>query len=125
MTRIDVNGATFSTTWSGAQRTMLIAAFAASLLFVAPLCWGASSNLDRYYPQAAVDSCSNGWVLAEFDVNADGAVTQIEVLDSHPKGMFDEAAKRLLRLYMFYPSQQETGRRQQRVEFEAHGCSQG
>ena len=49
----------------------------------------------RYPPEAARDGIS-GWVLLRFTIDEMGGVTNVEVIDSNPRRMFDQEARRAL-----------------------------
>lgn len=43
-------------------------------------------------PQIAWDNKIDGWVLLSFVINNDGRVGKVQVLDAHPRGIFEEDA---------------------------------
>ncbi|ALS96894.1 energy transducer TonB [Lacimicrobium alkaliphilum] len=55
------------------------------------------------YPQLALGSGKEGWVLLTYNVDATGAPVDIEVQDSSPKGMFEESATSALRKWRYLP----------------------
>jgi TonB family protein len=63
-----------------------------------------------------------GWVELEYMVNVDGSVTDIEVLDSQPKGVFDRVASHAVHGWMYKPATlngtRERKRIRTRIEFK-------
>ncbi len=55
------------------------------------------------YPHVAAHSGQEGWVLLAFDVNAQGGVVNIKVLDSSPKGIFEKSAINALKKWKYIP----------------------
>ncbi len=55
------------------------------------------------YPRAAQRRGQSGWVDIVFTVAVDGSVKDIEVLDSSPEGVFDNAAVRAVEKWAFEP----------------------
>ena len=55
------------------------------------------------YPIEAKSKELEGWVQLTYDVNPDGSITNIEVTDSEPSEIFDEAALQFLRTWRFQP----------------------
>ncbi|HET8815905.1 MAG TPA: energy transducer TonB [Pseudidiomarina sp.] len=56
----------------------------------------------RYPPAAARDGIS-GWVLLRFTIDETGGVTDVEVLDSNPRRVFDQEARRALLRWKYKP----------------------
>ena len=56
-----------------------------------------------------------GWVDLEFTVNIDGSVTEIRVLDSQPKGVFDDAAMHAVHNWLFTPATLNGARERKRI----------
>jgi protein TonB len=61
------------------------------------------------YPILAAKNGIEGWVKLTFTINKLGEVTQIKVLDSSPKRIFDKAAKQALKKWK-YRAKKENGR---------------
>ena len=56
----------------------------------------------RYPPEAARDGI-NGWVLLRFTIDETGGVTDVEVIDSNPRRIFDNEARRALLRWKYKP----------------------
>ncbi|WP_456448923.1 energy transducer TonB [Thiolapillus sp.] len=55
------------------------------------------------YPRKAALAGKEGWVKVEFTVTELGTVTDVKVLDSKPRRLFDRAAKRAILKWKFKP----------------------
>ena len=64
----------------------------------------------------------HGWVELEFTINVDGSITDMRVLDSQPKGVFDSAAMHAVHDWVYKPATlngaRERKRIQTRIEFK-------
>jgi protein TonB len=58
---------------------------------------------DPVYPPAALRDHVEGWVELMFTITATGAVSDIEVVDSAPPGVFESAASEALGAWRFKP----------------------
>ncbi len=56
------------------------------------------------YPPSAKKQGVEGYVVLSILVNDDGSVSQLQVLESHPNGIFDNAAIQGVRLWHFEPA---------------------
>lgn len=68
------------------------------------------SRVPPQYPLEARRDGIQGYVTMEFTIRPDGSVTNIEVVGSHPQGMFEKAAQRALSRWKFEP-REEDGRK--------------
>jgi len=55
------------------------------------------------YPRRAALAGKEGWVKLEFTVTETGAVKDVTVVEAHPRGLFDRAAKRAILKWKFKP----------------------
>ncbi len=53
-------------------------------------------------PEAALKGIE-GWVLLRFDINEEGRVENISIVDASPRGMFDKKAKEAIRKWKYAP----------------------
>ena len=58
---------------------------------------------EPYYPTDARRARREGWVELQFTVAADGSVRHAEVVDAHPKNVFDRAAVTAVERWTFTP----------------------
>jgi len=74
------------------------------------------------YPTAAMRARQEGWVQVSFTVNTEGEPTDIEVIDSQPRRVFDRAAMDAVERYRFNPAMRNgvavPSVQQQRIEFK-------
>lgn len=64
----------------------------------------------RVNPKYPIDAARNGlegWVVLAFDINAIGEVTNIKIVDSEPKRVFDKAAKQALKKWKYRAKSQD------------------
>jgi protein TonB len=66
------------------------------------------------WPAAAVGV--EGWVLLHFTLLPNGTVSDIEVKESHPAGMFDTSAVEALRQWQYQPVERDGKKIAQRAE---------
>ncbi|BCX82524.1 periplasmic protein TonB [Methylomarinovum caldicuralii] len=55
------------------------------------------------YPMRARMRRIEGWVKLEFTITPEGTVTDVKVVESHPKGVFERAAIKAISLWKFKP----------------------
>ncbi|CAH6796461.1 Protein TonB [Vibrio chagasii] len=55
------------------------------------------------YPKVALESNLSGYVVMTFNINKQGDVTNIVVVESNPKGIFDKAAVQALSKWKYEP----------------------
>jgi len=46
---------------------------------------------------------ANGYVVVRFNIGTNGRVTDLEVVESQPRGMFDDAAQDAVRMWLYEP----------------------
>ena len=68
------------------------------------------------YPSSVKDKVS-GWVDLEFTVNVDGSTSSVEVVDSSPKGLFDDAAMHAVHGWIFSPYTLDGERQRKRIHW--------
>jgi TonB family protein len=56
------------------------------------------------YPQQALRDKVEGFVIVEFNVEADGQVTDPKVIEASPEGVFDDSAVEAIKYSKFEPS---------------------
>ncbi|MEO6800749.1 MAG: energy transducer TonB [Rhodanobacter sp.] len=75
-----------------------------------------------HYPPAAARSRQQGWVVVSFTVEKDGKTSNVRVVDSQPRRVFDRAAIEAVEHYQFTPAMKDgtpiVSARQQRIEFK-------
>ena len=64
-------------------------------------------RIEPEYPRRAQETGIEGWVQVQFTVNAAGAVTDVFVVDSDPKGVFDVAATKAVQRWKYAPKVDE------------------
>lgn len=62
------------------------------------------------YPKAALLSGVEGWVQMEIDINENGEVENIRVLDGEQRNMFQSEAKRAVALWKYRPFLDDSGK---------------
>ncbi len=60
-------------------------------------------RIQPQYPRDAALEGTEGWVTLEFTIEADGTVSDVVILDSDPKRVFDRNARRALYKWKFKP----------------------
>ena len=59
------------------------------------------SKFEPYYPSLAEDEGIEGFVELKILVNKRGFVKKIKVINSHPKGVFEDSAKKAVKSWKF------------------------
>jgi len=67
------------------------------------------------YPREAAMQGLEGWVRVSVEIDASGRVGEIRVIESQPRGVFDDAAVRAVRRWTWKPAQVNGEPRAQRV----------
>ncbi|WP_426688371.1 energy transducer TonB [Rhodanobacter ginsengiterrae] len=74
------------------------------------------------YPTAAMRTRQEGWVVVTFTVDPDGKTSDVKVLESQPRHVFDRAAIDAVERYRFTPAMKDgtavSSVKQQRIEFK-------
>jgi len=74
------------------------------------------------YPTAAMRTRQQGWVVVTFTVDPDGKTSDVKVLESQPRHVFDRAAIDAVERYRFTPAMKNgeavSSIKQQRIEFK-------
>ncbi|GAA0889893.1 energy transducer TonB [Rhodanobacter soli] len=74
------------------------------------------------YPTAAMRARQEGWVLVSFTVDPDGKTSNVKVVQSQPRRVFDRAAIDAVERYLFTPAMNGgtavSSTKQQRIEFK-------
>ena len=77
---------------------------------------------DPHYPPSALRSHQQGWVVVSFQIDADGRTSDIKVVDSQPRRVFDRDAMEAVARYRFTPAMKNgvavSSTKQQRIEFK-------
>ena len=73
-------------------------------------------RVEPRYPIKAVEARIEGYVVAEFDIQPDGRVQNIEIVKSMPEQVFDKTSVRALQQWVYSPS--ATGFKKARVQLD-------
>ena len=68
----------------------------------------ALKRVDPVFPREAAKIRQTGWVIVDFDVAPDGSTSNIRVVASSPRGVFEAAVVDPLRQWKFEPNQPRT-----------------
>ncbi len=60
-------------------------------------------RIEPQYPRKAAMQGAEGWVQLKFDITETGAVTNVDIIKSNPKRLFDSAAKKALYKWKYRP----------------------
>jgi TonB family protein len=55
------------------------------------------------YPKAAVDECIEGYVIFRYEVDDEGRTANIKVIESSPKGVFEESVIYAVKYWRYGP----------------------
>lgn len=59
------------------------------------------------YPRRAMSRGIEGWVMFEFTITPAGTVSDVKVIDSEPKGLFEDAATKAILRWKYNPKVEE------------------
>jgi protein TonB len=59
------------------------------------------------YPRRAQERGIEGWVQFEFTITTSGTVKDVKVIDSEPKGLFEDAATKAILRWKYNPKVEE------------------
>ncbi|HTV84733.1 MAG TPA: energy transducer TonB [Dyella sp.] len=80
------------------------------------------SSIRVRYPSSALRNNQEGWVDLQYTVNADGSVTNINIVNAEPRHVFDSAAIEAIRHAKFSPALRDgtaiASQQQKRIEFK-------
>lgn len=62
------------------------------------------TRVEPKYPKAAVEAKQNGYVKLKFDISKKGMVSNVKVIKSSPKGVFDKSAVIALKQWVYKES---------------------
>lgn len=109
--------------WPCALLTALVAGTAVAETPPAPVPDGAATATKRVnpkYPKTLLDKGIDGCVLLSFGIDAEGRGRDFQVLDSQPKGAFDQATLKVMDQWRFQPPARE-GRYAYLVQYRIDG----
>ena len=64
-------------------------------------------RIEPRYPNDAAIKEIEGYVTLKFDITPDGRTTNIAIVESKPRGVFEKASKRAVRKWKYSPQQEE------------------
>lgn len=73
-------------------------------------------RVEPRYPVAAAQAKTEGYVVAEFDIQPDGTVQNVQIIKSVPAQVFDKVAIRALQQWVYSPT--TTGLKQAKVQLD-------
>ncbi|WNO11279.1 TonB family protein [Teredinibacter sp. KSP-S5-2] len=82
-----------------------------------------ATKVAPYYPKEALEACVEGYAVLSFEVPSEGIVSNIQVVESYPEGVFGEAAiKNLEKSVSVYANKEAVGKRhEEKFTFEIEG----
>ena len=88
------------------------------VVLVSTVAWGTTIKITSNYPEEAIRKCIEGWVIVEYSVLRDGTTINHKVVDSVPKGVFEESALESARKLNYAGNTELTGKRINGVQFK-------
>ena len=79
-----------------------------------------SLRIPPIYPKEAAEQCIEGYVVLRYGVGEDGFATNIEVIESEPPGIFEEAS--LKNLARWRHEERGEGIRETTLEYKMEDC---
>ena len=73
-------------------------------------------RIEPRFPVGAAEAGTEGYVVAEFDIQPDGSVKNVQIIKSVPVRVFDDAAVKALQQWMYSPS--ATGQKKAKVQLD-------
>ncbi len=73
-------------------------------------------RVEPRYPLAAVQAKTEGYIVAEFDIQPDGSVKNVQIIKSVPAQVFDKVAIKALQQWVYSPS--ASGMKQAKVQLD-------
>ncbi|MFY9178152.1 MAG: energy transducer TonB [Venatoribacter sp.] len=64
-------------------------------------------RMNAQYPQRAIRQKIEGFVTARLEINAQGSVDKVEIVEAQPRGIFEREAIRALYRYKFKPKMED------------------
>lgn len=64
---------------------------------------GAGKRIPPIYPQRALMRNIEGYVVVEFTINQDGSISNVVILESKPKGVFDKSVLKAVKKFKYSP----------------------
>ena len=68
------------------------------------------------WPRAAIESCTNGFVFFRYQLDEQFDVSNFEIIESSPPGLFDEATRKNAEMYQ-YKEMYEGDRKEASLEY--------
>ena len=103
--------------------------FVAAILAVAPFAASPAMAQDRErteveapdYPRGAERRGVEGYAVVQYNVSPDGEVTDVQVVESEPEGIWDRAVTSAMEGWAFAPAAETTEGMTQRFDFNLGG----
>jgi len=73
-------------------------------------------RVEPHFPRGAAEAGTEGYVVAEFDIQPDGSVKNVQIIKSVPAQIFDDVAVKALQQWMY--SSSATGQKKAKVQLD-------